>query len=117
MNHANFSGRDNNGKSIVINYELNADSIALLEATKRLYAWIGPDFPEDLAFYTKENLCRLGSITHEKFSFFNNDIVSIKEIKRAIPKIKVRKFLTVYVKVLHLGSEKKIKVLLFDAPF
>lgn len=69
------------GKATVIHYRLDENSMTILAERQSLYAWEGPDAPEDLAFYTKDEKCWMSSITHERDAFFNADLVNLSEVR------------------------------------
>jgi hypothetical protein len=52
---------------------MSANSMAVLAAASRLFAWVGPSRPEDLAFWTPTGHPWLGSIAHERDGFLYAD--------------------------------------------
>jgi len=75
-------------KATVHFYELNDQSIQILEQTKRLYGWISPQYPEDLAFYTPAGKCCLGSTAHEEDSYIIASVFSADDIRKKVPTLK-----------------------------
>ncbi len=71
-------------------FRVRAESIRVLSSVSRLYAWLAPDHPEDLAFYRSDGSCCFASISHEKDSRFNGPFI-MDEIKAKVPGPKVRK--------------------------
>lgn len=43
----------------------------ILARVERLYAWLQPDYPEDLSFYNADGTVWLGSCSHEGFAYRN----------------------------------------------
>ena len=50
-------------------YKTNVQSIEILKEIKSLFKWLAPKYPEDLAFYHKNNPI-FGSVSHEEIAFF-----------------------------------------------
>jgi hypothetical protein len=74
----------------VVTYSLNESSAAGLARADRLYAWRHPHCPEDLATYTCDGLCWLGSIAHERDAFLNAEVVSLEEVRQRVPGLRVQ---------------------------
>ena len=72
-------------KATVRKYRITPESLEFLKATKRLYAWLAPDFPEDLAFYDSNNNCIFGSISHEKDAFVSGTVFSKELLTNGAP--------------------------------
>ncbi len=66
-------------------YKLAPAVMVVLLSSKRLYAWLAPDLPEDLAFYTSSGDCWLGSIAHEQDSFVDPKCIDLAELREAVP--------------------------------
>ena len=49
----------------IITYGLNAETARVLSRPGSLFGWLGPKFPEDLAFYLKNGRCGFASVAHE----------------------------------------------------
>ncbi|WP_125206331.1 hypothetical protein [Capsulimonas corticalis] len=61
-------------------YRVTPRSIDVLQTAGRLYAWLRPDRPEDLAFYLPDGSNFLASVAHEELAWFMSDICSEEEI-------------------------------------
>lgn len=70
--------------AIVRFYEISRSARGVLEAADRLYAWIAPGRPEDLAFYTPAGQCWLCSIAHEREAFIDADVVDAARVVSAV---------------------------------
>jgi hypothetical protein len=71
--------------AVVRFYSLSPAAEAVLNDATRLYAWLAPGRPEDLAFYTAGGSSWLGSIAHERASFIDDDHVDVSELLAAVP--------------------------------
>jgi hypothetical protein len=71
-------------------YRFTDDALAVLLGAPGLYAWQAPDRPEDLAFYDEDGAVWLGSIAHERASFFGPAAPSAEEIREAVSGLFVR---------------------------
>lgn len=66
-------------------YRLCPDTLQILTAAERLYAWLAPSRPEDLAFYSPAGRWWLASIAHERQSFVDADAVDVAALMSAVP--------------------------------
>jgi hypothetical protein len=71
-------------------YLITADSIRMLEPPGRLFAWLAPSLPEDLAFYLPSGSCWLGSISHERDAWLNEPAEFVPALLQAIPGLSIR---------------------------
>ncbi|HEU4939233.1 MAG TPA: hypothetical protein VFT39_22450 [Vicinamibacterales bacterium] len=75
--------------AIVRFYELSAAAQALLEDAGRLFAWLAPNRPEDLAFYTASGRYWLASIAHERAAFIDPDAVDVRQLLASVPGLRL----------------------------
>lgn len=66
--------------AIVRLYRLTATTLSMLAPADRLYAWIAPDRPEDLALYTSDGAPWLASVAHERNAFVYPDSVDLRRL-------------------------------------
>ncbi|MFH1775938.1 MAG: hypothetical protein ABH952_00010 [Candidatus Omnitrophota bacterium] len=68
-------------------YKFNSGTVTILKKISSLYKWISPSAPEDLAFYLKDDLCLLESISHEELSliYIYEDTFSLEKLEQEIP--------------------------------
>ena len=66
--------------AIVRLYRLTATTLSMLAPADRLYAWIAPDRPEDLALYTSDGAAWLASVAHERNAFIYPDAVDLRRL-------------------------------------
>ncbi len=71
--------------AIVRRYLVTADSVRILTPPGRLFAWLAPSLPEDLAFYLPSGACWLGSIAHERDAWLNEAASALPALLRAVP--------------------------------
>ena len=71
--------------AIVRSYRLCPETVRVLAAAERLYAWLAPSRPEDLAFYSATGRWWLASIAHEGQSFVDADAVDLQALMSAVP--------------------------------
>ena len=76
--------------AIVRRYRLSPESTSLLASAESLYAWLAPQRPEDLAFYTSEGRCWLGSIAHERDAYVDLDPAEFELLRAAVPGLDIR---------------------------
>ena len=76
--------------AIVRRYRFSPESTRVLASAERLYAWLAPDRPEDLAFYTNEGRCWLGSIAHERDAYVDLDPAELELLRAAVPGLDIR---------------------------
>jgi hypothetical protein len=72
-------------------FQANSAAFEPLRGPGRLYAWLAPQYPEDLAFYTSEGGVWLGSCAHEAFAFLDAVPHSLEEIVHLLPHLYVRR--------------------------
>ena len=77
-------------EAIVRSYRVSDESVKLLCVPGRLYAWLRPKLPEDLAFYSSGNLGWLASISHEDRAWFLDESLLAEEIYAHVPGIRIR---------------------------
>jgi len=61
------------GWAMVRWYRVTEESLALIANPGRLYGWIRPAYPEDLAFYRRDGKPWLGSVAHEDMGWLDLD--------------------------------------------
>ena len=66
-------------------YQAAPPAIDVLQSVGSLYAWLGPDRPEDLAFYLPDGSTFLASVAHEELSWFMSDMFTQETIRRNMP--------------------------------
>lgn len=71
-------------------YQFNRETVRILQEVESLYNWSWPNKPEDLAFYSKNGKCVLGSIAHEGDSFIYSDEIPLETIKKEIPELEIK---------------------------
>jgi hypothetical protein len=71
--------------AIVRFYRLDPDSSKVLARAGRLYAWLAPERPEDLAFYTAAGRWWFASVAHERDAFVESEAVDVAELTAAVP--------------------------------
>ena len=71
--------------AIVRFYRMSPAALDVLVSANRLYGWMAPGRPEDLAFYTTAGHCWLGSIAHEEDAFVDSDAVDVSRVVAAVP--------------------------------
>ncbi len=76
-----------NHKAVVRHYWLNRQSVVVLQTADGLYSWLSPDWPEDIAFYSSEEVLWLGTISHEQDAWFQDKALSREEILQHVPGI------------------------------
>ena len=69
------------GSANLCTYKLNEETAKILKIAKRLYQWEAPNFPEDLAIYTKTEDLWLVSIAHEQIGWLNTTSIPESELK------------------------------------
>jgi len=62
-------------------------TIKLLRAATSAYAWLAPNYPEDLAFYYKNYEPWFGSVAHEQLAFLFGGVSIVATAKKRIPEI------------------------------
>ncbi len=72
------------GKANLCEYKLNIKTSNILLSTERLYQWKAPEYPEDLAFYTKNNSVWLGSVAHEYMGWLCKDSIVKSELENLL---------------------------------
>lgn len=74
-----------NESALVRRYRVHPDAIAVLAAAEGLFAWRGPDRPEDLAFYAACGDCWLGSVAGEREAFVWLEHIDVDELRAELP--------------------------------
>jgi len=72
-------------------YTLSPDAQAVLDAAARLYAWLAPNRPEDLAFYTHTGRYWLASIAHERDAFIDPGAVDVRQLLASVPDLRLQR--------------------------
>ena len=75
--------------AVVRFYSLSPGAQLVLDDATRLYAWLAPARPEDLAFYTHAGQWWLASIAHEQQSFIHPDSVDVAGLLAAVPGLRL----------------------------
>ena len=76
-------------EAMVRRYKVADEAVKLLHVAGTLYSWLQPKLPEDLAFYTSEDIVWLASISHEGQSWICDKSLRPAEIYAYVPKIKI----------------------------
>ncbi len=78
------------GSATLYRFRAEKSAVPILSEAQRLYAWLAPDRPEDLAFYNEDGSVWLAS-AHERFAYL--DAVSLNELQIAhrIPGLYLRR--------------------------
>ena len=71
--------------ALVRRYVLSAASLEILQQPGRLFAWLAPSLPEDLAFYLPSGSCWLGSVSHERYAWINEAAGALPALLHAVP--------------------------------
>jgi hypothetical protein len=71
-----FSGTAN-----VCTYKLDQETVEIIKSAKSLYQWKAPNFPEDIAFYTKSGEVWMGSVAHEHMGWLNTKAIEVADFK------------------------------------
>ena len=72
-------------------YELNKDSLNVLNQFDNLFLLSEPDFPEDICFYRPDGRPFLTFISHERDLFFNVDGIELLSLKQLMPNVEFTK--------------------------
>jgi hypothetical protein len=75
--------------AIVRRYRLSTDSVAILASAERLYGWLAPERPEDLAFYREDSRCWLASIAHERDAYVDVDADELEALRAGVPGLRI----------------------------
>ena len=75
--------------AVVRLYTLSPAAQRVLESALRLYAWLAPSRPEDLAFYTPSGRCWLASIAHERHAFIDPHTVDVRQLLASVPGLRL----------------------------
>ncbi len=87
---ATWPGTELIGHAAVVRfYKLSPAAQLVLDDASRLYAWLAPGHPEDLAFYTQAGEWWLASIGHEQQSFINPGCVDVSALLGAVPGLRL----------------------------
>jgi hypothetical protein len=75
--------------AVVRTYRVSPGATTVLAGAGGLYAWQSPRRPEDLAFYTADGHCWLGSIAHERDAFVVLDSPALHALRAAVPGLRL----------------------------
>jgi hypothetical protein len=75
--------------AILRRYRIADRSLKVLGEVSGLYSWMSPELPEDLAFYSTSGECWLASISHERQAWFQDERLTLEEIRTRVPGIEV----------------------------
>jgi hypothetical protein len=75
--------------AVVRFYTLSPAAQGVLESASRLYAWLAPGRPEDLAFYTPSGRYWLASIAHEREAFIDPHTVDVRQLLASVPGLRL----------------------------
>jgi hypothetical protein len=76
-------------EAILRRYRIADKSLKILAEVDGLYSWTSPELPEDLAFYSTSGECWLASISHERQAWFQDERLTLEEIRTRVPGIEV----------------------------
>jgi hypothetical protein len=76
-------------EAIVRRYSVADESVKLLHVAGGLYAWLHPNLPEDLVFYSSANTPWLVSVSHDHEAWFLDTSLRSAEIYAYVPRIKI----------------------------
>jgi hypothetical protein len=57
------------GTATVVLYRCSDRATEVLHKPRRLFGWLTPNYPEDLAFYGSDGSCALATVSHEREAF------------------------------------------------
>jgi hypothetical protein len=77
------------GLATIRTYRFSAVSREALSEVAGLYSWRAPALPEDLAFYTPDGRCWLGSTAHQRDAFVEPSVVDVRELVSRAPALKL----------------------------
>lgn len=73
-------------------FRADADALAILRTSaRRLYAWHGPDLPDDLCFYRSDGSPLLVTTAHENESELHLTEVELRELRDLAPGLEITK--------------------------
>jgi hypothetical protein len=75
--------------ALIRTYRVSPKCTQVLAGAGGLYAWLSPQRPEDLAFYTADGHCWLGTVAHEKDAFVVLDSSALHALRKAVPGLRV----------------------------
>jgi hypothetical protein len=61
------------GTATVVLYRCSNRATDVLRKPRRLFGWLTPNYPEDLAFYGSDGSCALATVSHEGEAFVLSD--------------------------------------------
>jgi hypothetical protein len=79
------------GVATMHRFEAVSEVGAILRRVDRLYGWLQPDYPEDLAFYNPNGTVWLGSCAHEGFAYMEAPTRSERELVSLMPGVYLRR--------------------------
>jgi hypothetical protein len=80
-----------NGTATLHRFRAKHQVEPLLERVGRLYGWVAPDYPEDLAFYNADGSVWLGSCAHERFPYLDALTRTQGELMELLPGLQIRR--------------------------
>ena len=85
-----WPGTELHGKATVRHYKFTRQVLPVLFRVDRLYSWLHPKYPEDLALYLPNGGNWLASVAHEHLSWITDTKLTVKELRQAIPDLQVK---------------------------
>jgi hypothetical protein len=79
------------GSATLYRFRAEATVAPTLYQAQRLYAWLAPDRPEDLAFYNEDGSVWLASCAHEGFGYLEAVSLNESEIAERVPTLYLRR--------------------------
>jgi hypothetical protein len=72
-------------------YRMSQHSTAVLVDAARLFAWVSPQRPEDLAFYTPDRRPWLGSTAHESDAFLYAENIDVPRVVAFVAGLRINR--------------------------
>jgi len=76
-------------QAMVRHYQFTEETLRILSQVPSLYAWLYPNFPEDLALYRADGTCWLFSIAHEQDAGILDEDITVDYLSKAVPGLEV----------------------------
>ena len=76
-------------QAMVRSYQFTEETLRILSEVPSLYAWLYPNFPEDLALYRADGTCWLFSIAHERDAGILDETITVDYLSKAVPGLEV----------------------------
>ncbi len=76
-------------EATIRHYRISPEAMHVLQRAPGLYAWLAPDRPEDLAFYTNQGAVWLTSVAHERDGWIDDECMSEAAIHARVPGLKI----------------------------